>query len=155
MARPTKPSNLLSECSQTKDEIAQRERAEKKLRGDGGLPKPPKYLTTAQKKIFKRTVDMLKDSGILCDKDTGILESYAISYDRVQNIETLINENPDELTNSKLMAAKKQYQSDYYRCCNELGMSPQSRAKFANLTAEKEVDPLAEIVKLVGEDEQS
>ena len=43
------------------------------------------------------------------------------------------------------MSAKDKYNKDFFRCCNELSLSPQSRAKFGNLTLqakEKEEDPL-------------
>lgn len=155
MARPCKPASMLSKCSQTKDEIAQRERIEKKLRGNGKLPKPPEDLNPEQKRIFKKVVNQLKDSEILCEKDTPILRQYATAIERIRYIDGMINENPEELTNSKLISARKQYMSDFFRCCNELGCSPQSRSKYGNNAAEKEADPLAEIVKACGEDEQS
>ena len=53
------------------------------------------------------------------------------------------------MLNSQLMGSKDKYTKDFYRCCNELSLSPQSRAKLANinLTAEKEnKDPALKVI---------
>ena len=39
---------------------------------------------------------------------------------------------------------------DFFRCCNELGLSPQSRAKLANINvqaAQQEEDPLLTLLR--------
>ena len=49
-----------------------------------------------------------------------------------------------------VMAAKDKYTKDFFRCCNELCLSPQSRAKIAlaNANAAKDAaDPLMEVLK--------
>ena len=55
-----------------------------------------------------------------------------------------INENKQVLGDGKLLAAKEKYTKDLFRCCNELCMSPQSRAKMGtlNLAAQKPENPL-------------
>ena len=48
------------------------------------------------------------------------------------------------------MSAKDKYDKDFYRCCNELSLSPQSRAKIANINKEaidKEEDPVIRALK--------
>ena len=53
------------------------------------------------------------------------------------------------------MSAKDKYNKDFYRCCNELSLSPQSRAKFGSLSLkakEKEEDPLIKALK--GDDDE-
>ena len=48
------------------------------------------------------------------------------------------------------MTAKDKYTKDFFRCCNELCLSPQSRAKIAlaNANAAKDAaDPLMEVLK--------
>ena len=76
--------------------------------------------------------------------DTYILATFAIAVDRMTYIETEINENPRKLSDSGLMKAKEKYAKDYYRCCTELCLSPQSRAKYssAKMAAEKGQDAL-------------
>ena len=130
MARPAKP---LSEQSGaiTKEETIARDKAEKKLKGNNTRLKPGSYLTNSQKKIFKYIVNELKAADVLGNLDVYVLELAAISIDRIRNIEMTINETPEELANSKLMAAKEKYSKDFFRCCNELSLSPQARAKIA------------------------
>ena len=53
----------------------------------------------------------------------------------------------------KLMATKDKYSREFFRCCNELGLSPQSRAKFANLMSAKAEDPLIAALAEVDDDE--
>ena len=65
----------------------------------------------------------------------------------------MINEDPSLIFNVKLMASKDKYTKDFFRCCNELGLSPQSRAKFANLMAAKAEDPLVEALRNIDDDD--
>lgn len=145
MARPCKSAKLLTECSQTKDEIAARERTEKALRGAGGAVKPPSYLTTRQKKIFRKVVDLLSAAEVIGEGDEYIISRFAIAAERLEYIEAMINDDPEMLLDQRLMASKGKYTQDFYRSCNELSMSPQSRAKMGNLLLNKrdeENDPL-------------
>ena len=139
MARPAKPLNEQSGAI-TKEQALERERAEKKLRGKDDKVKPPSYLTNAQKKIFRYIVNELKASGVLGNLDVYVLTLAAVSIDRITDIENQINENSQLLLESKLMAAKEKYSKDFFRCCNELSLSPQARAKIsiANVKAIKE-----------------
>lgn len=148
MARPAKSTNVTSKHL-TKAEIAARTAAEAALRGDG-LPKPPAYLTKEQKRIFKRIVSLLEGSGTLGMADVYVLTTAAVAIDRLQYIETNINEDPAMLTDKEFMAAKDKYTKDFFRCCNELCLSPQSRAKMAvaNMNAAKDAaDPLTQVLK--------
>ena len=55
----------------------------------------------------------------------------------------MINNDTDLLSNNAFMSSKEKYTKDLYRCCNELSLSPQSRAKLANInTQQKEENPL-------------
>lgn len=142
MARPCKPAKLLTDKSQTKAELSEREQIEKKLRGSKIKITCPSDLTSSQKKIFRRIVKELSESDILGSLDSYLLRQTAVAIDRLQAIEKMINEDADLLFNVKLMASKDKYSREFFRCCNELGLSPQSRAKFANLMAAKAEDPL-------------
>lgn len=147
MARPCKPASLLTECSQTKEEINERIEHENKLRGELTKLVPSDNLTDAQKEIFYENVRMLESAEILSDKDVYLLEKFAIAIDRIQAIEEIINADSSQLYNSKLLSANDKYTKDFFRCCNELGFSPQSRAKIANISIQKETkDPLLEIL---------
>ena len=150
MARPTKSAAVLSQYSQTKDEIRQRVEGEEKLKG-GDAPPPPERLKEKQKEIYLRIVECLRESGMLCLNDEWILSKTAIAIERLETIERLINENEENLKDRELLAAQKIYTGDFYRGCNELCLSPQSRAKMANADVGKEeFEPLKGLLEMAG-----
>ena len=145
MARPAK-AVAASSSNLTTLEVRERKNIEDKLKGDGEL-KLPDYLTKTQKKLFKNILKMLENSDILGALDVYILSQTAISIDRLQSIEQQINEDPLLLENSAFMASKDKYTKDFFRCCNELCLSPQSRAKLgAAAVQKKKNDPLMDVL---------
>lgn len=134
MARPAK-AIAVGTAARTKEEKSIREEVEKQLRGRGGDPKAPGYLSNEQRDIFNEIVDMLKESGIICELDVYVLTVMAVALDRIQTIEESVNENSNLMYNTKLMGTKNKYMQDFFRCCNELCMSPQARAKIGSMTA--------------------
>ena len=149
MARPCKSAKVLTECSQTKDEIQERIDNENKLKGKSDNITPPDYLTENQVDLFNYIKSELNESKLLGNLDVYILSTCVIAIDRLNYIEDIINKKPNLMLNSQLMGAKDKYTKDFYRCCNELSLSPQSRAKLANinLTAEKEnKDPALKVI---------
>lgn len=150
MARPCKSAKVLTECSQTKAELEKRKKREDELRGKKTYLRPPSYLNKSQKAIFEKIKRELKDSNILGNLDVYILSQCAIAIDRIQYIESTINICPELLNDGKFMAAKEKYIREFFRCCNELSLSPQSRAKMANLNLQAEKDredPLLQALK--------
>ena len=142
MARPSKAVNVMSKHL-TNSEKNQRLENEKKLQGESDGIKPFSYLSTKQKKIFKYIVKNLEPSGILGNLDNYVLSECAVCIDRMQDIESQINKNPSLITDNTLMSAKDKYTKAFFRYCNELCLSPQSRAKLANIgTAAEEENPL-------------
>lgn len=140
MSRPCKP---ISEVAGNPETIAQakaRQESENRIKGKDDLIIAPEYLTEDQKNIFNYIVNGLRSAGILGNLDLYVLTLAAVSIDRITDIETQINEDPQLLLESKLMAAKEKYSKDFFRCCNELSLSPQARAKIsiANVKAIKE-----------------
>ena len=52
------------------------------------------------------------------------------------------------------MASKEKYTRDLFRCCNELSLSPQSRAKLGNLNIQAKADAEDPVLKaILGDDE--
>lgn len=144
MARPTKSVELMSKHL-TQEEISSRQEKEKNLRGSCDKLKPPKYLTSSQKRIFRYILDNLVASNILGNLDIYVLTNCSVSIDRIQMMEEAINKNNDLLNCKTFMASKDKYSKDFFRYCNELSLSPQSRAKLANINIKSnEVDPLLE-----------
>ncbi|MBS4957984.1 MAG: P27 family phage terminase small subunit [Clostridium sp.] len=150
MARPCKSIEAQSRHN-SKEDIEKRKETEEMLKGLADRVEfPPEYLTKGQKLIYKEIFNELKASQILSNLYIYILSACSIAIDRLQYIEEIINKNPRALMNKDLMSAKDKYNKDFYRCCNELSLSPQSRAKFGSLSLkakEKEEDPLIKVLK--------
>ncbi len=150
MGRPNKAVDTLSKHL-TKEEYEARKKAEEKLKGGTDKIKPPTHLNAKQKKIFRYIVDELEESEILTNLDIFILENCAISIERLQTVERILNKN---LMDKNALRIKESYTKEFFRCCNELSLSPQSRAKLANINvnaqAERE-DPLMKTLR--GEDD--
>ena len=47
----------------------------------------------------------------------------------------MVNDKEELMFNTALMGARAKFQSDLWRGCNELCLSPQARAKIGSLTA--------------------
>lgn len=150
MARPCKSAELLTECSQTKGEVMQRTNGEKVLRGSANKIRAPSYLSKPQKQVFNTIVSELKASGILGNLDVYILAQCSIAIDRMQTIEQMISNDPSLLFDTKLMGTKNKYATEFFRCCNELSLSPQSRAKMANINIQdkrNQEDPVLTLLR--------
>lgn len=146
-----KPVELMSKHL-TKDEINKRREAENKLKGNNDLIKPPSYLTSNQKRIFKFIVKELNSVDILNNLDVNLLELCAISIDRIRDIENRINKNPDLILNNKLITIKNKYTQEFFKCMQELGLSPSSRARLALLNIQKEDKETDPLLKILGDD---
>lgn len=136
----------------TKEELRNRTEQEIQLRGPSDKIEPSKHLNSRQKKIFNYIVEEMAASDILGNLDIFILDTCSIAIDRLQQIEKKINKDIDYLLNKNLMSAKDKYTKDFFRCCNELSLSPQSRAKLGNINLkaeEEQDDPLLKALKRV------
>lgn len=146
MARPAKNVNVVSKHL-TKEEIENRKKNEEILKGTAEKIKPPTWLNKKQKSIFKFITQELKEAEILSNKDVYILTQGAIIIDRIEELEKAINENFANVYDKSLMVARNSYMRDFFRYCNELCLSPQSRAKISNLIKEKtQEDPLLKLL---------
>lgn len=145
MARPTKSAHVITKDSQTKAELEYRKKNEEILKGNADKVKPSSHLTKEQKKIFRQIVKELEASGILSNLDVFILDKTAISIERMRAIDAMINEDLTLIADNALRLARQAYSQEFFRCCNELSLSPQSRAKLSNINldmAQKSNDPV-------------
>lgn len=148
MARPSKSVKVMSK-NLTKEEKDLRLETEEKLKGGADNISPPTHLNARQKKIFNYVVDQLRESNILGNLDIYILSQTSIAIDRLQQIEKLINKDINKIYDKDLMKAKSEYTKDFFRCCNELSLSPQSRAKLGNINMqakERDEDVLLKVL---------
>lgn len=150
MVRPCKSAKVLTECSQTKEEINNRIDIENKLKGKADNLVPSCELTENQLYLFNFIVEELRAGEILSNLDKFLLTKCAIAIDRLQNIEDAINKKPSLMFNKDVKSTKDTYDKDFFRCCNELCLSPQSRAKIANIninTKNAEEDPVVKALR--------
>ena len=153
--RPAKPAIMLSDCSQTKEEIQNRVENEEKLKGNSDKINAPDHLDNNQVELFNYIKNELEASKLLSNLDVFILAKCAIAISRLQYIEKKVNDNPRLLlVQNPLMSNKKNYDADFFRCCNELSLTPAARAKLGNinlLAEEEKDDPVTKA--LSGDDE--
>ena len=145
MGRPAKNVSVMAKHL-TKEEVANRKALEEKLKGGTDKIKPPSYLNKEQKKIFNFIVKELENAEILSNLDVFILEKCAICLDRIRESEILLNK---DLLNKEALKVKESYSKEFFRCCNELSLSPQSRAKLGNInlkTTQEVKDPVLKVV---------
>lgn len=155
MARPAKSISMKTGLM-TKEEINARLEGEQRLRGQSDALKPPSYLSNTQKKIFKFIHKQLESSGILGNLDVYVLAQTAITIDRIQECEAHINENGLLGIDGKPISSVKireSYMKDFFRLCNELSLSPQSRAKLANINFQSKQNDTDPLLSILGGDE--
>lgn len=114
-----------------KEETEQRAAIEDKLRGKSDKLIPPLYLTESQMDIFNYIMEELQEADILGNLDLFILAQTAIAVDRIQELDRKANDENDLLFENSFRQARSEASKEYFRCCNELCLSPQSRAKIS------------------------
>lgn len=149
MARPAKPVELQSRHN-TKTEIEKRQREQDRLKGDVSEIEPPFELSGTQSKIFYMLVEAYRKAGVLGELDCYIIAEGAVVIDRLRYIEEEINRSPETMFSDKVRNTRKEYAANFFRICNELGLSPQSRAKLGSLALQKDKDENDPVLKLFG-----
>lgn len=148
MGRPAKPAQA-GTGKIGKQEKSDRKNAENKLKGSPKSVKPAYELTKNQKKIFNTIRKILSDAGVLGELDAYVLTATAVAADRIAEIDLKVNKTPSLMMHKDTAAVRGKYWSDFRQGCNELGLSPQARAKLGIVAAfnkSKENDPLAEML---------
>ncbi len=145
MARPAK-SVSVSTGKISSEEKENRREMEKKLKGNSNAIRPGKHLSKNQKKIFKNIVTELKNSKILGNLDVYILNQAAISIDRLQELDVKANEDFELSLDKDFKSAHDMYSKQFFRCCNELCLSPQARARLSISASESK-----EVKKTIGD----
>lgn len=147
-----KPIELVA-GHRTKEEIQNRKESQEKLKGDNSRIEPTQRLNENQLKIFYSIKNEMKESGILSNLDSYLLTQCCIAIDKLKYLDEAAEKNLSLVFNKDFKSSKKLYFDIFTECCNDLSMSPQSRAKLANINslanAEKE-DPILKALK--GED---
>lgn len=145
MARPAKPAEA-GTGKIGKQEKSDRKNAENKLKGNAKNVQPAYKLTKNQRKIFNSIRKILEEAGVLGELDSYVLTATAVAADRIADVDLKVNENPALMLDKDMAGIRGKYWSDFRQGCNELGLSPQARAKLGIVAAankSKENDPLA------------
>ncbi|MFR8192849.1 MAG: P27 family phage terminase small subunit [Lachnospirales bacterium] len=122
------------------------------MKQKGYFPPAPEWLTKSQKDIYNNIIGCLEDSQMLAMNDVWILSQGAITIDRLQSLEKKANTEAGLVFDKDFISAKNSYVRDFFRFCNEMCLSPQARAKLANVaTAKKEKEPLEALVAELNE----
>ena len=144
---PKAKSAAVKSGHQTKAEKAARLDAEEQLRGDAvDTLEPPEYLNDRQRQIFREVFALLKPTKILNAGDVYMLTNLAISIERKECMDDMINGKPELMARANFMASRERYEKSYLRCCAELCLSPAARAKMGLMAAQGKADaddPLA------------
>lgn len=149
MARPAKPADA-GTGKIGKQKKTDRKNAENSLKGDAKNVQPAYKLTKNQRKIFNSIRKILNDAGVLGELDTYVLTATAVAADRLSEIDMKVNDNPGLMIDKDVVGTRGKYWSDFRQGCNELGLSPQARAKLGIVAAAnkaKENDPLLDALK--------
>lgn len=148
MGRPAKPADA-GTGKIGKQEKSDRKNAENTLKGDAQKVQPAYKLTKNQRKIFNAIRKILDDAGVLGELDTYVLTATAVAADRIAEVDLQVNETPALMMDKDMAGIRGKYWSDFRQGCNELGLSPQARAKLGIVAAankSKENDPLTQIL---------
>ena len=150
MGRPAKTIDTQS-GNITESEKNIRRETEKALMGEVGEISPTFEISEQQRKIFDFIADAFKKAGQLGRLDSYILTEAAIVIDRLQEIEYQINADPEKLFDRDVCNTRKEYTNNFFRICNELSLSPQSRAKMGILAVNKDKQDEDPILGIFGD----
>lgn len=162
MSRAKKPASLKKGKSESKEQLKRREEIEKQLMGNSDtVYNIPQHLNDEEKIYYKFLIDELKILNILANVDTFLLEQTANCLyvmrqcdDHIRAHGVLVSK-PDRFGNieekeNPSIKIKLNYQTKYAALCNQLGLSPASRAALAGRqleAKEEENDPLLQVLK--------
>lgn len=144
-----KPIELTS-GHRTKEEIENRKEQQEKLKGKNDKIEPTQNINKNQLEIFNLIKLEMAESEVLSNLDSYMLTQFSIAIDKLAYLDELAEKKPALILNKDFKSSKKLYFDIFTKCCNELSMSPQSRAKLANINSlaqqEKE-DPILQALK--------
>lgn len=152
MGRPAK-STKAKTGKIGKDNTEIRQKVEETIQGKGDKIEPSNILNDRQVEIFNSIVNELKASKILGNLDVYVLNQTAICIERLEKIDLMMNNSFDFFENKDLKSAKDMYMKQFFRCCNELCLSPQSRAKLSIVAIPPGGEKKKTLADILGDDE--
>lgn len=135
----------------TKEEIQNRKENQERLKGDSSRIIPNQKLNENEIIIFNSIKEEMKNSELLSNLDSYLLTQLAGAIDKLEYLDLALQKKPALIFNKEFKNSKKLYFDIFTKCCNELAMSPASRAKLANINSivnKEQEDP---VVKALGD----
>ena len=117
----------------TKEQLQKRVKNEKKLQFSSDNLKPPSWLSTGAKKVFKTVVDLYKDTTFLNDADVVTLAQYCDWYSEYMACNRRLKKNGRVIGNKPNpdLRMKLQISAELDRLARELGLTPAARASLS------------------------
>lgn len=162
MGKARKPAGLKKGKSESKEQLKRREEIEKQLMGsDDNVRNIPEYLSAEEQIYYRWLTNEIEIAGIITNLDIPLLEQTANCLHIMRQCDDNIRDNGilvqkiDRFGNiedkpNPAIKIKLDYQTKYATLCNQLGLSPASRATLAGRQAEvkaEEGDALLQILK--------
>ena len=97
--------------------------------------------------------DYLSAFNMKAEQSKYLADLGAVVIDRLREIEQRINNDPELMFLDNVRNTRKEYAANFFRICNELGLSPQSRAKLGSLAVKKDSQDSDPILRLFGGEE--
>src|SRR5690606_3601563 len=140
MGRRARPIELhvLKGNHRTKAEIAARRQAEEAIRPPADDLKPPKWLSAAAKREWRRIVKVMEGLGLLTNADVDTLAAYCDAVARcaeaakILNAEGMVVEGSRGPQQHPMVLVYEKYERIRARCASQLGLDPSSRAALAH-----------------------
>ena len=149
MAKPRQPIALIEYKGRkhlTKQEVAQRQAGE--VQAPANNVKPPGYLSTSQKKEFRKIAGVLLAIGIMSDLDCDALGRYVQSQEKYVQYDNMVNQIiasiDDDLESNCVLLEKYENLRDKAlkqcrACASDLGLTISSRCKLVAPKVEEAV----------------
>lgn len=161
MGRPKSCASVKKGNSESKAQLKKRQEIEEALKGnDDKLDIIPKYLTKEEQIYYKWLLEELNASNVVSNLDQPLIEQVANILYVMRMADDDIRKNGlmiksfDKYGNEKMIPnpcikIKLDYQSKYTTLCNQLPLSPASRASLAAKkveSKEQEQDPVLRLL---------
>ena len=146
MARPATSVKLIR-GHLTKREKSIRLAVENRLRGSEFDYTVPKEFTPDEANVYIWLCEVLKPADILGEPDRETVKLAAVTIARINQLDDLIRQRPDLLTDKDFNVIRNSYVSQYGKLCRELCLSPGARNKIGSLARSRKVeDPLIKVL---------
>lgn len=132
----------------TKDEMEKRIAVENAFIDNGEIT-PPTYLTKDQLAAFKLIENALREAKVLSKLDTVTITQAAVAICMLHQSNKQVARRPTLAVDKDFVGTQERLVRTYLKLCDELCLSPQSRAKLGVLVAnqkKEDTDPLLSVL---------